>query len=331
MQKISLTPTSFSMYFEKKQIDLDLQPKKVRLNSISKSEVKSKLTQDAKFLKNVNISNHGKKLVQKKINWLLWHTKGHGNNMTMITLTLPAKQMHTTKELNAKLLNNLLTWLRKKNIVKFYLWRLEFQANGNAHWHIIVDRFIDWRIIRGKWNFYLKRLGYIKEYRNNFENLTFEQYCKLDVNSSNQNKAELKKRYDYGVKSKWSNPNSIDVKKMTRVRNLRAYIGKYLTKDSKNTLAKNKQTVENNTDNFRLIGMNLELSKLKSIKLSVSSELIRFKHFLIQSKAFTLTSDFYFWVSVNYQKLPNSFRKWFQDVINEYYFEIVFNVRFNVA
>ena len=33
-----------------------------------------------------------------------------------------------------------------------YISKIEFQENGNIHWHIMQDKEVDWRIVRGIWN-----------------------------------------------------------------------------------------------------------------------------------------------------------------------------------
>lgn len=84
-----------------------------------------------------------------------------------ITLTLPSTQVHDDKFLQKELLEKFLDYLRKNCRVKNYIWRTEVQANGNLHWHIIIDKYIHHSSIRAKWISLLKPLSYIDEYAKN--------------------------------------------------------------------------------------------------------------------------------------------------------------------
>jgi len=94
--------------------------------------------------------------------------------VTFLTLTLPCKQVHGDKTLKNKLLDPLVEWLRNSTgksqrdgcAVDAYLWRAEAQKNGNLHFHLIIDRWIDHDRVRKKWNQILERLKYITMYGN---------------------------------------------------------------------------------------------------------------------------------------------------------------------
>lgn len=93
--------------------------------------------------------------------------------VTFVTLTLPSKQVHHDNYLKNNLLDPMIEWLRdsqertkrKGAGVDAYLWRAESQKNGNLHFHLIVDRWIDQDKLRQKWNQILERLQYISMYR----------------------------------------------------------------------------------------------------------------------------------------------------------------------
>jgi hypothetical protein len=70
---------------------------------------------------------------------------------TFCTLTLPVK---VTAEDDYKIKKIFDTWL--KNIVqnkgvKLYVWRAEAQLNGNIHFHIVFDRFLDQKQLKKSW------------------------------------------------------------------------------------------------------------------------------------------------------------------------------------
>ena len=94
--------------------------------------------------------------------------------VTFLTLTLPCKQVHGDNTLKNRLLDPLVEWLRNSSgksqrdgcAVEAYLWRAEAQKNGNIHFHLIIDRWIDHERVRKKWNQIIERLKYITMYRN---------------------------------------------------------------------------------------------------------------------------------------------------------------------
>ena len=78
--------------------------------------------------------------------------------------------------------------------IENYLWRAETQENGNIHFHLISDVFLNQDMLRRTWNNYLQNLGY---------------------------------QYGYGA----SNVNSLRKdKKNNKIGNVEQYICKYMTK-----------------------------------------------------------------------------------------------------
>lgn len=71
---------------------------------------------------------------------------------TFLTLTLPAAQKHTDTEITQYCLNPFLTYARKVWKVKYYVWKKELQENGNLHFHLVTDRYIDNKCLRREWN-----------------------------------------------------------------------------------------------------------------------------------------------------------------------------------
>jgi hypothetical protein len=128
--------------------------------------------------------------------------------LCFVTLTLPAKQVHSDLEIKRECLNKFLIYAKRKLKVKNFIWKAEPQKNGNIHFHIIFDRFCDWRKIRAIWNNILKPLGYVD---------TFAR------------------------KHGHSDPNSVDVMSMEKdksgkpIRFIGAYMAKYMSKTAKLT------------------------------------------------------------------------------------------------
>ena len=113
---------------------------------------------------------------------------------TFITLTLPAQQTHTDKELTEFALNPFLSYARKYFHVRYYIWKKELQNNGNLHFHLCVDRYIEANKLRESWNRILNRgavsgcstvFDYVdrynkamrERYADGWNNKTMWQYC----------------------------------------------------------------------------------------------------------------------------------------------------------
>lgn len=114
-----------------------------------------------------------------------------------ITLTLPSPQKHKDSYLNKYLLQPFIRKIKAKYKVNHYIWKAETQGNGNIHWHFIVNKFIHYKLIRHQWNILLNKLNYFDQTK--FSNSIFEA-------------------------------NTTDVHSVYKVKNLGAYLSKYLSK-----------------------------------------------------------------------------------------------------
>lgn len=118
--------------------------------------------------------------------------------VNFITLTLPCPQSpYTDKEVKKTCLDNWLKAARRRFNLKSYVWRAERQVNGNIHFHLITDCYIQYDQLRDTWNDRLQLLKLID---------TFE------------------------AKHGHRHPNSTDVHAVSKIRNLAAYMVKYMTK-----------------------------------------------------------------------------------------------------
>jgi len=181
--------------------------------------------------------------------------------LNFITLTLASKQIHSDAKIKKDLLNQFLVELRTWKKIKRYVWRAEAQANGNIHFHIILDKYIYWKDLQDMWNRIQEKLGYV-------------------------------------TRSTSVNPNSADVHSLTKVGKIGGYLSKYCSKNSKGiTILKekaftgwsgypyflsfvwNKLPIKKNKDgsksypkfyrqiNGKLWGLSTQLSKLKQCKV----------------------------------------------------------------
>lgn len=126
----------------------------------------------------------------------------------MITLTLSAEQSHTDMELKRVLFGRFIEWCKIAHDVKYFFIRYESQKNGNIHAHLIVDKYIDKKIIQDKWNSLQNRLDYIDK---------FEQ------------------------KYKHRNPPSTDVRAIDEVNDTIDYLIGYVMKKSENRAIEGRQ------------------------------------------------------------------------------------------
>lgn len=113
--------------------------------------------------------------------------------LIFITLTLSAAQIHSDNTIKLKLLQPFLRILRNRWKVKNYLWKAEAQDNGNIHFHITTDQFINWKALREVWNTLQENLNYVS-------------------------------------RSKIEDPNSTDIHAVYRLNNPAAYICGYIGK-----------------------------------------------------------------------------------------------------
>ena len=229
---------------------------------------------------NLQISKNAYRALKSKINWLYYLSepkkiktyKGnyiYNHRISFITLTLPSIQNHSTSYLNKALLNVFLTEIRQRTKMLNYVWRLEFQKNGNAHWHIVTDTYLDYFLIQKIWNRLLKKEGYIEAYQNKFKNMSLSEYNKK---YNSESKVEFKKiasRYAKGLKANWSNPNSVDVKNVQNKNSIASYISKYFGKNEGGALIKNKFDSEDNIKNIRIWYCSRSLSQMKSMTAAV--------------------------------------------------------------
>ena len=115
-----------------------------------------------------------------------------------------------------------------------YIWKLEFQENGNIHWHIMQDKTVDWKVVRGIWNNTQKE--YVDEYqikmKTKYKNGYYYDKKMTDKNGKIIDEETQKKRYNAGRKANWRNPNSTDIKiiKQEEYNQIGNYINKYITK-----------------------------------------------------------------------------------------------------
>lgn len=150
------------------------------------------------------------------------------------TLTLSSPQVHSDNVLKKILINQLLVELKKKYKIINYVWRLEKQLNGNAHFHFLFDKFIPHTELREVWNRLQNKLGYVDRYRDKMINISFNDYKKLYGSTSKKSESQIRAAYAKGKATKWAYPNSTDIHSLLFINDIDKYLIKYMSKDEQN-------------------------------------------------------------------------------------------------
>lgn len=111
-----------------------------------------------------NIINDWTQAVNCGSSWAKREGADHGIYFSFCTLTLPVPQFHGDKQLKQDLLNPFIKALQRDHGVVNYLWRAEPQRNRNIHFHLFLDRFIEYDLVARYWEYHLEFLGYITAY-----------------------------------------------------------------------------------------------------------------------------------------------------------------------
>lgn len=193
--------------------------------------------------------------------------------IAFITLTLPSKQIHSDKEIINKCLNSLLLEAKKYYAVKHYVWRAEKQKNGNIHFHLLIDKFIPFYELRNRWNRIVNKLGYVDRYQENMKEFYKGGFKK--TNNKNDKRPEQLQyiAYQKAKATNYANPNSTDIHSTKKIKNLKAYITKYLTKNE------NEKRNETSTNQFqtsqtgRIWGCNHELGQARGYTSEIDNEI----------------------------------------------------------
>src|SRR5271157_2084864 len=191
----------------------------------------------------LDVSNKAQRRILQAIDWFLLLTKPKtadnlktGKTFTyrlaMATLTLPCEQIHDDRYIKHNMLAGLFDRLRKEYSVRNYIWKAEKQYNGSIHFHLIIDQFIHYFELNRLWNIILKHHGYIDVYRSNM--LAFHKYG-FRVRKELLKQWPLDKQklaYNKGMRENWQNPvSSTDIHSLKKIKKVRAYVAKYLTKN----------------------------------------------------------------------------------------------------
>lgn len=229
---IQVRPKALLCYPHFERTELKFDPRAATRHDISseKSHVKGVL------------SAHARKRLKRAIELLLaqalpkplfWADTGEYYDflVNFVTLTLPVPQNDTTDdELKRIALNEWLIYAKRRYGLKSYIWKAETQNNCNLHFHLTTDTYIHWADIRKSWNHSLRHFGFIDQYQANMEEWHRDGFRVREDLLKHWDLGSQKRAYEYGCKTKWRNPNSTDVHAVNNIRDLAAYMIKYMCK-----------------------------------------------------------------------------------------------------
>lgn len=280
LQKFSLSPNKLSLYnvYERVAGDDDFLPesKPVVLSTKMFAEFYGDKYQPAQRFHNFKISEQAQKTIKLKINWLYFLAKSKtittysgkkipDFKLNFATFTLPSKQKHPTKQITQECFNQLLTELRTRVKMNNYVWRLEFQKNGNVHYHLVTDVYVDFHFLQRIWNRIIEKLGYVSEFQKKMQAMSLLNYWQSVKNYKGINFNIAKKRYFNGLAEKWLKPNSVDVKSVKSKNQIAGYIAKYFGKDGADHPTCNENDTKENSMGMRLWFCSQSLSKLNKV------------------------------------------------------------------
>jgi hypothetical protein len=239
------------------------------------SQIKAKPTVEKKF-HGFQISHTAQKTLIEKVNWLYQLGKSRyvktysgkeifNFKINFLTLTLPFNQSHPTSQITNECFNQFLTEVRSRTKMENYVWRLEFQSNGNVHYHIVTDTYIDYFFALKIWNRIINKLGYVDQYREKMSKLSLYEYHVKYGENIGRSFEQSAKIYAKAKADKWQNPPSVDVKSCSSKNSIGFYIGKYFSKKEKTPVLQNPLDNESNSFGLRLWFCSRSLSKLKGI------------------------------------------------------------------
>lgn len=202
---------------------------------------------------------------------------------SFITLTLPSEQMHSDVEIKQRL-NVFLQVLRTKYKIENYVWKAELQANENIHFHLLIDKYVNYGAIQYYWNKALRPLGYIDAYQQKMSGMSLSEYVAMRYRYSQDKSPELREKfvqaYIKGKKSNWRAPNSTDVRSVDTQANLSFYLAKYISKSLSKSQNENNEpeqldpaTLERLESFGKVWARSTSLSRLKFINKFDYSEI----------------------------------------------------------
>ena len=204
------------------------------------------------------------------------------HQLSFVTLTMPPSKKSTDAKFCQKnLLEPILRHFRVKHGMKSYIWKLELQDNGSVHYHITTDFVIHHTALKQYWNKLLLKNGMLEDF---------------------------KKQYGH------ENPNSTDIHQVSNIKNMEAYLVKYITKSYQNEAAVNGKVWD--------CSMNLKKADYFKMQLDgLTHQLIRT---LQKTKQVATT---YFEKAISLEFFTTDYYTFFTETIRNQFFSHLNNIR----
>lgn len=189
-----------------------------------------------------HLSRKADKRLKNAVNWLVASAKfksvyskqdgvTYKFKINFITLTLPTTNHNITdKHFTGVMLNKLINALYYNCKLKNYVWKVEAQQNGNIHCHLLTDTFVHHVTLRKIWNKILTKEGLIYQYKKQFSSMDLQQYIQYRLSQGSSDTSRIAAAFKQGQESNWENPNTTDVHSIKKVKDIAAYISKYMSK-----------------------------------------------------------------------------------------------------
>lgn len=238
---------------------------------------------DSKRSAQGKVSPIARRKMLKSLDYLLFVTKEktvstnyNGRKFAMkiafVTLTLPSKQVHSDNEIKNTCLNQLIIELKKYYHVKNYIWRAEKQKNGNLHFHIVVNKFIPYQELRDRWNRIINKLGYVDSYRDSQMDFHHNGFRLRKNLLPTWSAKKQKQAFERGAKTHWNSPNTTDIHSIRKIRDIKSYMAKYLSKDEIKQAIEQKKDINLLLVSGRIWGCNQELSNIKGAQALIQGD-----------------------------------------------------------
>lgn len=234
---------------------------------------------------NGKLSDKALKRMEDSIKWLLFMSrekkifsrilhKTVKYRINFITVTLASEQRHSDQKIKSELWNQFLTELRQRYNMKHYVWRAERQKNGNLHFHLLTNVFIPWDELQKKWNRIQNKLGYVDRYSKymNTRCKSFADYYEQFIGQGTY--TQLMQRYIAGRATGFRNPNSTDIHSVKKVKNVAAYIMKYMAKRDQETAVNGSEIDPATIVSGKIWGLSESLSQLKSVQAHLAGDVM---------------------------------------------------------
>jgi len=245
--------------------------------------------------------------------------QNYDKKITFITLTLQSMQIHTDNEIKKECLNQFLIELSRYHKVTQYVWRAEYQKNGNIHFHILANNYVVWTDVRNRWNRILNKLGYVDRYgeeQREFHKDGFKIRTELLHKWPGD---KQKKAYERGIRLNWRDPNSTDIHSIHGIRNITAYLTKYLTKQENTPPKKGSEGQEDKKDIGRLWAASVVLSNIKGAESVIDSEIeAQLNHLTKYFPKKVYKTDFFSIIEIDLQLIHAMKCTALEDLFNQY-------------